>query len=655
MASTLPSTLLKVPGTNWTFSMNPGPFNIKEHVLLCVLATSGLSVPSSATILTVRKVFYHKYLNFWVGLLLTLTSQMLGYGFAGIFMKFLVNNPYMWYPFTLVDVFLYRSIHEVMKSRPQRGITKFQFFILAAVTSFAYAIVPGYFFPSLGALSVVCWLWKDSVTAQLIGSGRNGFGIGSFALDWNAIAAYSGNPLVYPLSTIINMTTGFIFFLYIITPIAYFTNSNNARHFPFSSTRLFDKYGHLYNVSKVVKDTDLTFNSKAYQGYSNLYLSVVYLFALGFEFAAVTASLSHFIAFYGRDAWQQFKQAYVSSNNSTEDVHNRLMKKYKPVPQWWYLAILITAVGLAILSCEAFGDQLQLPYWGILFSCLLILIFVLPLGVLQATTGQYISLNLISEMLVGYIYPGKPIANMVFKAYSVTAEDFALAFISELKLAHYMKIAPKSMFVAQIIGTFVSSVVGFATSWWLLSAVEHICDPKNLPKGSPWTCPSKNNAYSTSVVWGVIGPQRMFYPHGLYSKLFYFFLIGLICPLLVWVLSKFFPEKKWIKDINVSNLLGGKVAVAVGGATSFLSFVTVGFVYNLVVYRKYKDWWAKYNYVLSNGLDVGVAFLSLLTSLCLGMSDIYGVNWWGLDAGDHCPLAQCPTAPGVSVDGCPAP
>lgn len=194
----------------------------------------------------------------------------------------------------------FRSIHEVMKSRPQRGITKFQFFILAAVTSFAYAIVPGYFFPSLGALSVVCWLWKDSVTAQLIGSGRNGFGIGSFALDWNAIAAYSGNPLVYPLSTIINMTTGFIFFLYIITPIAYFTNSNNARHFPFSSTRLFDKYGHLYNVSKVVKDTDLTFNSKGYQGYSNLYLSVVYLFALGFEFAAVTASLSHFIAFYGR-------------------------------------------------------------------------------------------------------------------------------------------------------------------------------------------------------------------------------------------------------------------------------------------------------------------------------------------------------------------
>lgn len=77
MASTLPSTLLKVPGTNWTFSMNPGPFNIKEHVLLSILVTSGLSVPSSATILTVRKVFYHKYLNFWVGLLLTLTSQVI--------------------------------------------------------------------------------------------------------------------------------------------------------------------------------------------------------------------------------------------------------------------------------------------------------------------------------------------------------------------------------------------------------------------------------------------------------------------------------------------------------------------------------------------------------------------------------------------------
>lgn len=77
MAATLPSTPVKVPGTKWTFSMNPGPFSIKEHVLLNILATSGLDIPYGAIIVAVRRIFYHKYLNFWVGLLFILTSQVI--------------------------------------------------------------------------------------------------------------------------------------------------------------------------------------------------------------------------------------------------------------------------------------------------------------------------------------------------------------------------------------------------------------------------------------------------------------------------------------------------------------------------------------------------------------------------------------------------
>ncbi|KAJ4716665.1 Oligopeptide transporter [Melia azedarach] len=651
MAATLPSKLITIPGTSWTFSMNPGPFNIKEHVLLTILATSGLDSPYSTTIIVMRKIFYHKYVNFWVGLLMILTSQMLGYGFAGIFMKFLVNNPYMWYPFTLLDVSFYRSLHDV-ELRPKRGITKLQFFVIASVASFAYAIIPGYFFPSLSALSIVCWFWKSSVTAQLIGSGRNGFGIGSFALDWNAISGYLSNPLAFPLSTIINIAFGFVLLLYVITPITYWTNTNNARHFPLSSLEIFDENGQVYNVSRALNENDLTFNQKGYQNYSKLYLSAVYVLTLGFDLASITASLSHFIVFHGREVWQQFKQAYDSSEN-TGDVHNRLMKKYKPVPQWWFLAILITATCLAILSCEGFGKQLQLPYWGILLSCLLVMIFILPLGVLEATTGKSIEMNVVSEMLIGYMYPGRPIANMVFKAYSVSTEYHALRFISEFKLAHYMKIAPKSMFIAQITGTMISSVVSFSTSWWLISTVENICDPKKLPKGSPWTCPFMNANYVGSVIWGVMGPQRIFFPHGIYSKLFYFFLIGLVAPVLVWCLLKCFPEKKWIKGINIPNITSGAIMLRASGAVSYWSWITVGILYNLIVYNKYKDWWAKYNYVLAYGLDMGIAFMSLLTSFTLGLQGIYGVDWWGLDVGDHCPLAQCPTAPGVTVDGCP--
>lgn len=77
MAGTLPSKPVKVPGTKWTFSMNPGPFDIKEHVLVSILATTGLEIPFGATVLGIRRIFYHKYLNFWIGLLMIMTSQVI--------------------------------------------------------------------------------------------------------------------------------------------------------------------------------------------------------------------------------------------------------------------------------------------------------------------------------------------------------------------------------------------------------------------------------------------------------------------------------------------------------------------------------------------------------------------------------------------------
>ncbi|KAK0582678.1 hypothetical protein LWI29_028439 [Acer saccharum] len=218
---------------------------------------------------------------------------------------------------------------------------------------------------------------------------------------------------------------------------------------------------------------------------------------------------------------------------------------------------------------------------------------------------------------MGYIYPGRPIANLVFKALTISTQSHALSFFSEFKLAHYMKIAPRSMFVAQVTGTTISSIVSVAASWWLLSAVENICVLEKLPKGSPWTCPGMTVTYDNSVIWGVVGPMRIYYPDGVYSKLLYFFLIGGIAPLLIWALSKYFPEKKWIKSINIPNILGGASVLLIARAVNYWSWITVGVLFTVIIYNKYKDWWTKYNYVLANGLDLGVAFQSLLTSATL--------------------------------------
>ncbi|KAL0915416.1 hypothetical protein M5K25_015829 [Dendrobium thyrsiflorum] len=68
----------------------------------------------------------------------------------------------------------------------------------------------------------------------------------------------------------------------------------------------------------------------------------------------------------------------------------------------------------------------------------------------------------------------------------------------------------------------------------------------------------------------------------------------------------------------------------------------------------YKEWWARHTYLLSAALDAGVAFMGIFIFFALQFNNINGIDWWGGVADDYCPLASCPTAPEVVIEGCPA-
>lgn len=207
--------------------------------------------------------------------------------------------------------------------------------------------------------------------------------------------------------------------------------------------------------------------------------------------------------------------------------------------------------------------------------------------------------------------------------------------------------------MVQLVGTVVASSTYFATAWYLLVSIPNICDPANLPEGSPWTCPTDEVFYNASIIWGVVGPQRMFGNLGNYAFINWFFLVGFLAPVPVWILTKVFPGKEWIKLINMPVILGSTMLMPPARAVNFITWIAVGVIFNCYIYRKHKGWWARHNYILSAGLDAGVAFAGVVIYFALQMQDITGVSWWGMDLGDHCPLASCPTAPGVVSKGCP--
>ncbi|CAI0437595.1 unnamed protein product [Linum tenue] len=75
MAATLPEKAIPIPFTKWSFSLNPGPFNMKEHVLITIFANCGATGAFGLTVVTTVRAFYHRHINVMAALLLILTTQ----------------------------------------------------------------------------------------------------------------------------------------------------------------------------------------------------------------------------------------------------------------------------------------------------------------------------------------------------------------------------------------------------------------------------------------------------------------------------------------------------------------------------------------------------------------------------------------------------
>ncbi|KAL0407021.1 UNVERIFIED_CONTAM: Oligopeptide transporter 1 [Sesamum latifolium] len=582
MARVLPTRKFTVPLINWSFTLNPGPFNLKEHVLIGIFANCGSAGVYAVSIITIVKAFYHRELHPLAAFMLAQTTQMLGYGWAGIFRKILVDSPYMWWPENMVAVSLFRALHEE-DVRPKGGLSRLQFFLVVFVSSFAYYLVPAYLFPSISSISVLCLIWKDSIFAQQLGS-----------------------------------------VMYVMLPLTYFSNTFNAKKFPIFSPHTFDQYGQGYNITRVLNTKTFNLNMAGYEGYSKLYLSVFFAFTYGLGFASLSATITHVALHHGKTIWSLWSKA-KSNLNRKMDVHTRIMKKnYEQVPEWWFITILVVVFCLALEANSVYHNLVQ-----------------------------QIGLNIITEMLIGYIYPGRPLANVAFKTYGYISMSQALGFLSDFKLGTYMKIPPKSMFIAQLVGTVVASSVNFGTAWWLLTSIKHICDRRNLPVGSPWTCPGDDVFYNASIIWGVIGPLRMFTNRGVYGSMNWWFLVGAVLPIPVYLLARKYPEKKWIQLINVPLILGSTMTMPPARAVNFIMWGAAGIFFNIYIYRVHKKWWARHAYILAAALNAGIAFMGVLLYFTLQMYDVSGPSWWGLPADDHCPLAECPTVPGVNAEGCP--
>eukprot|EP00271_Cylindrocystis_brebissonii_P011566 TRINITY_DN29430_c0_g1_i1.p1 TRINITY_DN29430_c0_g1~~TRINITY_DN29430_c0_g1_i1.p1 ORF type:complete len:768 (-),score=99.45 TRINITY_DN29430_c0_g1_i1:1441-3744(-) len=633
------------------FFLNEGPFGVKEHVLITIFANCGSAFGNgnayAIDIVTIVRQFYKRQLGFFPCLLLIWTTQCIGYGWAGLMRRYLVDPSYMWWPTNLVNVSLFRTLHEV-DNPPKGQLTRLHFFGICAIIMFSYYALPDYLIPITTSMSWVCWVWPKNVMAHQIGSGQYGLGVGAVALDWSTMEAFLLSPLATPWFAIANIFFGFFIIAWVIVPICYWNNIYDAKRYPILSSSLFSETGKRYPTLKLLTP-DLTLNVTRYEELGQPHLSVFFALGYGFGFAALTATIVHVALWNGPDI---VRQSFAAANEDKPDVHVRLLQRYAPIPLWWYIALSIISMGLAFLLLGVWRE-FQLEWYGLIAAVALSAFFTLPIGVIAATTNQVPGLNIITEMIWGYLKPGQPIANVLFKTYGYISMTQAVSFLQDFKLGVYMKIPPRSMFVVQIVGTLFAGLINLGTAQWIYSSVEggNVCVTDLLPSNSQWTCPSANVFFSASVIWGLIGPKRFFGPGTIYVNLNWFFLGGAFLPLPFWLLYQALPNLKILRKINTPIILTGLGILPPASPVNFTSWFAMGFIFNYLIFKFRKNWWVRYNYVLSAALDTGVMFMAIIIFVGVQLDPPSGnyLAWWGagLTLVDNCKYARCATEAGA--------
>ncbi|WFD33350.1 hypothetical protein MCUN1_000163 [Malassezia cuniculi] len=623
MAYILPIRTFHLPRWlgGFSFTLNPGYFNIKEHTMITVMINITILQAYSLNYLVVHDspAFYGLPPDEVFDVFFTLGSQIIGFGLSGILAYYLVYPAKMIWPQTLVITTVLNALH-AEPDKEENSISRFRWFLIIGVAAFCYNFLPSFLFLALSQFCWLCWIMPNNRIVNIVMGTSNGMGLSLFAFDWSQIS-YICSPLVAPWWAECNMMFGFVLMTWIIAPSLYFSNSWDLGFMPFSSNSAYDNRGQKYQIMRVINTETNTFDEASYNSYSPMYLSVSYVMSYFCGLACITAVLMHTTLYHGKDIYNIIR----SVKTEKDDIHAKLMRRYKPVPQWWYSAV-ITICLIVLITVTQTGSH-KFGFGPLILSLLIPVIYALPSGYLFAITYQMIGTNLVSELIAGYLLPNRANELLIFKTLAVQTLMSSLNFTADLKLGHYMKVPPRVTFLIQIFGTIVVVLVQIGIKRLMFITVEDLCMPSQAST-SKFTCPHMAVFYTSSLIWGVVGPQRIFSIGARYSPLLISLAIGLVLPIPVWYLARRFPQSIF-KYVNVPVIFFGVTLMPGAGGINFSSWFIVAFIFQFLLRRFKYPWWFKYNFATSAALESGTVISVVLIFLVLQLPLKNYPRWWG--------------------------
>ncbi|KAK6906266.1 OPT family small oligopeptide transporter [Kwoniella mangroviensis CBS 8507] len=622
-------------------SLNGSKFTKKEHMLITIMATVGYNTPYTTDIILSQ--YLPQYFNqsyaaeFGYQILLGFGTNFCGYGLAGLARRFLIYPSYCVWPGSLVTIALNRAFHSETDPAvpgPFKRIyswSRMKLFGVAFAAMFVWFWLPGFLFTALSTFNWISWISPNSVSLNNIVGFNNGLGLNPFpTFDFNVLTAYGFNPLVVPAFGTINQFIGMFATFFMIVGF-YWSNVWNTGYLPINSNHVFDNTGSAFDVQKVIDDRGI-FDAAKYQTYSQPWMAAGNLVVYFWFFAQYTCTISYAFLFHRREIVHGFKGMWNSLRRNkkddtvddlSEDIHCRLMRSYPEVPEWWYGLVLLFAIGCGMAGIGAWDTYTNPAV--VLFGIAMGLIFVVPVGLVTAITGIQVTMNVLAELIGGAWTPGNALAMNFFKAFGYITTAQAIYFSSDLKVAHYLKIPPRHTFVAQMVATFISTLVCTGVFNFQMNNVPNVCTSE-APFG--FSCPGINTFFTAAVFWGTLGPQKLFGSTGQYKALLIGFPVGFVLPFIVYFLRKRFPRTAWLRQIHPVMLCYGGINWAPYNLSYFWPSVPLASFSWFYLKKRYLAFWSKYNFVLAAAWQCGIAIAAIVIFFAVQLPAVE-VNWWG--------------------------
>ncbi|KAI8458091.1 OPT oligopeptide transporter protein-domain-containing protein [Phakopsora pachyrhizi] len=341
----------QIPGPK---TWNPGPFSIRETTFSSIMACSAGAGAMSIEMIGARSLLFNQSPSPVISLMIMLSSQMIGYGWAGLLAPLIVNSPRIVFPSVLPSVTLFNSLY----ANSDQSKDQVSFFKKVFLGISFYEIFPLYIAPALQAISPWCLaLPKTPEISHVFGGSRVGEGLGflSLSLEWSIIG--SEGPLYTPIESQCNQIFAHVVAIFLFSS-AYKLNWFDGGSLPFISFELLDNNGNAYKTSAVI-NPDGTENVQAVEELGLPRFSTSYIIGKAFICLALSAAFSTAVM----QNFSGLKIMLFDKKKSQVPIKKKL-GGLKEFPMW-YVRFLIKYTAIN------FREHLYPYNQGVLFSSIL--------------------------------------------------------------------------------------------------------------------------------------------------------------------------------------------------------------------------------------------------------------------------------------------